>query len=70
MLVLAFVFTGNGIAALQEAGEIPLDPINIPSFELLGIHANIQSTGMQLLLVIVALVMLYMSESGKRRSAA
>lgn len=70
MLVLAFVFTGNGIAALQEAGEIPLDPINIPSFELLGIHANIQSTGMQLLLVIVALGMLYMSESGKRRSAA
>jgi high-affinity iron transporter len=70
MLVLAFVFTGNGIAALQEAGEIPLDPINIPSFELLGIHANIQSTGMQLLLVIVAVLMLYMSESGKRKTAA
>lgn len=70
MFVLAFVFTGNGIAALQEAGKIPLDPISIPSVELLGIHANIQSTGMQLLLVIVAVVMLYVSESGKRKTAS
>ena len=69
MLVLAFVFTGNGIAALQEAGRIPLDPINIPSIELLGIHANIQSAGMQLLLVVVAVVMLYVSESGRRKTA-
>ena len=70
MFVLAFVFTGNGIAALQEAGKIPLDPINIPSIELLGIHANIQSTGVQLLLVVVAVVMLYISESGKRKTAS
>jgi len=69
MFVLAFVFTGNGISALQEAGKIPLDPINIPSIELLGIHANIQSAGAQLLLVIVAVVMLYISESGKRKTA-
>jgi len=68
MFVLAFVFTGNGIAALQEAGKIPLDPINIPTIELLGIHANIQSAGTQLLLVIVAVVMLYISESGKRKT--
>jgi high-affinity iron transporter len=70
MFVLAFVFTGNGIAALQEAGKIPLDPINIPSIELLGIHSNIQSTGVQLLLVVVAVVMLYISESGKRKTAS
>jgi high-affinity iron transporter len=70
MLVLAFIFTGNGIAALQEAGKIPLDPINIPSIELLGIHANIQSIGMQLLLVIAAVALLYFSESGKRKTAA
>ena len=70
MFVLAFVFTGNGIAAFQEAGKIPLDPISIPSIELLGIHANMQSAGMQLLLVIVAVVMLYISESGKRKLAS
>ena len=70
MFVLAFVFTGNGIAALQEAGKIPLDPINIPSIELLGIHSNIQSTGVQLLLVVVAVVMLYISESGKGKTAS
>jgi high-affinity iron transporter len=70
MFVLAFVFTGNGIAALQEAGKIPLDPINIPSIELLGIHSNMQSTGIQVLLVIVAMVMLYISESGKAKTAS
>ena len=69
MFVLAFIFTGKGIAALQEAGKIPLDPINIPSVELLGIYPNIQSAGVQLLLVIVALVMLYISESGKRKAS-
>ncbi len=70
MFVLAFVFTGNGIAALQEAGKIPLDPISIPSIGLLGIHSNMQSTGVQLLLVIVAMVMLYISESGQAKTAS
>ena len=69
MFVLAFIFTGKGIAALQEAGQIPLDPINIPSVELLGIYPNMQSTGVQLLLVVAAVVMLYISESGKRKTA-
>jgi high-affinity iron transporter len=70
MFVLAFIFTGNGIAALQEAGKIPLDPVNMPGVELLGIHPNMQSLGVQLLLVVVAVVMLYYSESGKRKTAS
>jgi high-affinity iron transporter len=70
MFVLAFIFTGKGIAALQEAGRIPLDPINIPSVELLGIFPSMQSTGVQLLLVMVAVVMLYYSESGKRKTVS
>jgi high-affinity iron transporter len=70
MFVLAFIFTGNGIAALQEAGRIPLDPVNMPGVELLGIHPNMQSLGVQLLLVLVAAVMLYYSESGKRKAAS
>ncbi|MDX2456585.1 MAG: FTR1 family protein [Gammaproteobacteria bacterium] len=70
MFVLAFIFTGKGIAALQEAGQIPLDPINIPSVEFLGIFPNMQSTGVQLLLVMVAVVMLYYSDSGKRKTAS
>jgi high-affinity iron transporter len=70
MFVLAFIFTGKGIAALQEAGRIPLDPINIPSVELLGIFPSMQSTGVQLLLVVVAVAMLYYSESGKTKTAS
>jgi len=67
MFVLAFVFTGNGIAALQEAGKIPLDPINMPAIRLLGIYPNMQSLGVQLLLVVITVIMLYYSGPGKRR---
>jgi hypothetical protein len=42
----------------------------MPGVELLGIHPNMQSLGVQLLLVLVAAVMLYYSESGKRKAAS
>ena len=43
MFMLAIIFTGKGIAALQEAGKIPLDPVALPSIELLGIYPNFQA---------------------------
>jgi len=70
MFVLAFIFTGKGIAALQEAGKIPLDPVNMPGFEVLGIYPNLEVIIVQLLLVMVAVLMLYRSESGKGKAVA
>jgi len=70
MFVLAFIFTGKGIAALQEAGKIPLDPVNIPGIEVLGIYPNLEVISMQLLLIAAAIFMLYHSESGSRKVPA
>jgi len=61
MFLLAFVFTGKGIAALQEAGKLPINPIHFPSFELLGIYPNLESLSIQAGLVLVALFLLWRS---------
>ncbi|WP_309566751.1 cytochrome c/FTR1 family iron permease [Methylobacillus flagellatus] len=43
LALLAVVFAGNGIAALQEAGVIAADRIHFFSLPLLGIHPTIQT---------------------------
>lgn len=56
MFVLAVVFAGKGIVALQEAGKLPVSPIeHLPRIELLGIYPNIQSLTAQVTLVLLAL---------------
>ncbi len=54
MLILAFTFSGHGIAALQEAGLIPISGLPLPEFSLLGIYPTWQT-----LLVQAGLLMLF-----------
>lgn len=56
LYLLAIVFAGNGVAALQEAGKLPIDPVNFPRVDLLGIHPNLQSLGLQAALLSFAIV--------------
>ncbi|PCI70922.1 MAG: cytochrome C [Piscirickettsiaceae bacterium] len=58
MFILAVVFAGKGISALQEAGKIPLDPVALPSIDLLGIYPNYQGLAVQGLMIILATVMI------------
>ncbi len=58
MFILAVVFAGKGISALQEAGKIPLDPVALPSIDLLGIYPNYQGLAVQSIMVILATVMI------------
>lgn len=51
LLALAVVFTGKGVAALQEAGKLPVSPVDMPSIDLLGIYPNLQGLALQLALV-------------------
>ncbi|HEY9202300.1 MAG TPA: cytochrome c/FTR1 family iron permease [Gammaproteobacteria bacterium] len=51
LFILAVVFAGHGVAALQEAGWLPVDLIAMPSFELLGIYPTLETLGAQLLVV-------------------
>lgn len=56
LAVLAVILAGNGIAALQEAGALPIAPIGFVTIGWLGIYPNLQSLGLQLLLVTVIVV--------------
>ncbi|MEX2164494.1 MAG: cytochrome c/FTR1 family iron permease [Sulfuricaulis sp.] len=47
LLVLAVVFTGQGIAALQEAGKIGADAVNFIAVPMLGIYPTLQTLGAQ-----------------------
>jgi high-affinity iron transporter len=51
--LLAVVFVGKGIAALQEAGTLPADPVNFPSIPALGLYPNLQGLVLQALLVLI-----------------
>jgi high-affinity iron transporter len=52
---LAVVFAGQGIAALQMAGVLPVHSLPAPSIPALGVHPTIETTAVQLLLVALAL---------------
>ena len=69
MFALAIVFTGKGIAALQEAGKIPVNPIDFPRIDLLGIYPNIGGLVVQLLLAVIAVLMLLRERNSGRRPA-
>lgn len=59
MFLLALVFTGKGIAALQEAGYLPATPLAVPQIDLLGIYPNLQGLMAQLALLLAALYLWY-----------
>lgn len=58
MIALAVVFAGHGVAALQEAGKLPITPAPVPRLEWLGIYPNWQGTALQLVVVVLGAVLL------------
>ena len=54
--VLAVVLAGKGVAALQEAGWLPMSLVDGPRIDLLGIHPTLQGIGMQLAVIAVLAV--------------
>jgi high-affinity iron transporter len=51
--MLALVFAGKGIAALQEAGWLPAHEVHFPSLPALGLYPNLQGLLLQAALVIL-----------------
>lgn len=66
MLVLAIAFAGHGVAALQEAGLLPVDPVNFPRFDLLGIYPTTETLAAQLLLLLTATGVIWMIRRRER----
>ncbi|QJR11073.1 hypothetical protein DSM104443_02144 [Usitatibacter rugosus] len=67
LAVLAIILAGNGVAALQEAGWIPITPVDFITLSWLGIHPNVQALATQVVLAIVVVVLL---RASRRRAAA
>jgi high-affinity iron transporter len=71
LFLLAVVFAGKGVAALQEAGKLSVNPIDIPRMAILGIYPTLESLGLQLTVVGLTLIWLgYQSMIGRRRKIA
>ena len=49
--VLAVMLAGKGIAALQEAGWLPMSLISFPRVDLLGVYPTLEGVGTQLLVL-------------------
>lgn len=68
LALLAVIFAGNGIKALQEAGVVDADRINFISVPLLGIHPSIQTlTAQAITIALIAICMLFSRDKQKQR---
>jgi high-affinity iron transporter len=54
LYLLAIVFAGKGIAALQEAGKLPVDSVQFFRIDALGIYPTAESLGAQAALIAIA----------------
>ncbi|MGB7481600.1 MAG: cytochrome c/FTR1 family iron permease, partial [Burkholderiaceae bacterium] len=67
LALMAVVFTGNGVAALQEAGVIDSSLVHFISLPLLGIHPTTQGLGLQLAVLAMVVAGIWIS---RRRALA
>lgn len=68
---LAFVFAGEGIKELQEAGVIGASPVpGVPMVSFLGIYPTVQSLLLQGLLLVAALIGIVYQRFGESRKAS
>ena len=59
LVLLAIVFTGQGIAALQEAGKIGVDAVNFIRLPILGIYPTLQTLAAQGLALAISVLALW-----------
>jgi high-affinity iron transporter len=66
LFALAVIFSGQGIARLQEVGMVNSTYFNFPHIEMLGIYPTVQTLGLQLLVLLIgAGLMLYQRKTAK-----
>jgi high-affinity iron transporter len=67
LYLLAIVFAGKGIAALQEAGKLPINPVNFFEVSALGIFPNMETLGIQALMIGFAMLLYIVSRNKLNR---
>jgi len=68
MATLAVVLAGKGIAALQEAGKLPIGPLDLPTVPSLGVYPTWQGVLTQIALVVLILGAFAYSRRGARQA--
>ena len=58
LVVMAVIFVGHGIAALQEAGLLGATPVHFIAVPLLGVHPNVQGLVAQGVMLVLTLAVL------------
>jgi high-affinity iron transporter len=53
LALLAVIFVGKGVAALQEAGTLPIDPVNVPAIPALGVYPNLLGLALQVSMILL-----------------
>jgi high-affinity iron transporter len=69
MAGLAVVLAGKGIAALQQAGRLPVEPLDLPTIPSLGVYPTWQGALTQLVLVLLILAAFTYSRRRPRHAA-
>ena len=71
MALLAIVFTGHGVKALQEAGLVPASPIDAVSVGALGIYPTRETALAQIIvLLLVVVAFAWAHAAGRRRETS
>lgn len=68
--LLAVVFTGHGVRALQEAGVIPASPIDMGGFRALGVYATVETTLAQIVVLLLVVAAFVFTRAANRRAIA
>lgn len=66
LVVLAVIFTGQGIAALQEAGKIGSDAVSFIRLPLLGIYPTLQTLTAQAAAIVISAVALWWATRARK----
>jgi high-affinity iron transporter len=71
LVLMAVVFVGHGVAALQEAGVVHFTPAHFVAVPLLGIHPSVQGLASQALVAgLIAVVIVANRRSARRVASA
>ena len=69
MAVLAVVLAGKGIAALQQAGRLPVEPVDLPTIPSLGVYPTWLGVLTQLAIVVLIVAAVAYSRRPSRHAA-
>lgn len=70
LFLLAVIFAGKGVAALQEAGNIPFDPLHLPIISSIGFSDSVEGLLVQGMMVALTAWLVWGRRKGKHDDVA